>query len=388
MLVRTGLDMLITDDFAPIAGKRVGLLTNPAAIDAQLKSALSSFREGERAGRFVLAALFAPEHGIDAVISAGEGVDTVEQNGVIVHSLYGKTVMPTPAMLAPLDVIVCDLQDVGARFYTYIWSISHMLEAAVTASKPVILLDRPNPIGGQIVEHAPLDPALASFVGRYNIPVRHGLTLGELATLINDHFLPARADLTVIACDGWRRSMLWHDTGRPFAPPSPNIPNWHTTLHYPGSCLIEGTTLSEGRGTALPFHIVGAPFIDANRLADALNALNAHGVRFRPHTFQPQASKYAGVLCQGVQAHITDPAFYRPVKTWVQVIKTIHDLYPDDFAWLPPAEGQPYHIDRLIGSSAVREQIAAGKPLDDLFTAWESAAHDFEGMRWSYLLYM
>ncbi len=388
MSVQTGLDRLIADDFAPIQAKRVGLLTNYAAIDAQITSAFTALRAGERAGHFVLAALFAPEHGIDAAIRAGELVETIEQHGVIVHSLYGKARIPTPEMLAPLDVIVCDLQDVGARFYTYVSSVSLMLEAAITAGKPVIVLDRPNPIGGQIIEHAPLDPALASFVGRFNIPVRHGLTLGELALLINERFLSARVDLTVIACDGWRRSMLWGDTGRLFAPPSPNIPTWETALHYPGSCLIEGTTLSEGRGTTLPFQVVGAPYINSEKLAEALNLLETPGVRFRPHTFQPCASKHEGVLCRGVQAHITDVSAYRPLKTWMQVIHTIRTHYPADFGWLPTADGEAQHFDRLIGSRAVRPRIDAGADLTDLFADWDAAARDFDAMRWSFLLYM
>jgi uncharacterized protein YbbC (DUF1343 family) len=287
--------------------------------------------------------------------------------------------------------LVCDIQDIGVRYYTFVWTLTHVLEAAGEHGVDVVILDRPNPLGGVVVEGAPLDPALSSLVGRVSVPVRHGMTMGELAQLFNGRWNPTPGGLEVIACEGWTRSMLWEATGRPFVTPSPNMPQLSTVAQYPGACLIEGTNLSEGRGTSLPFEIVGAPFIDGVALAEHLNGLNLPGVGFRAHSFQPTASKWAGERCRGVQVHVTDAAKWHALRTWLDVITAIRTLYPEQFQWLPPgksgAEGV-YHFDRLIGTKDVRERIEAGQPLDDLYTAWEQFAHAFEVDRWSYLLYM
>ncbi|MEP7294479.1 MAG: DUF1343 domain-containing protein [Chloroflexota bacterium] len=389
MTVITGLGVLLRDDFRVLAGRRVGLFTNPSAVDANLLSAVSLFKAAAAQGKFQLVALYAPEHGIDAAAPDGEKIASSTEGSLPVHSLYGETQRPTPEMLNGVDVIVCDIQDIGVRYYTFVWTLSHLLEAAGDhGGVELLILDRPNPLGGVIVEGAPLDPELSSLVGRYSLPIRHGLTLGELAQWLNARWNPTPAALDVIPCEGWTRSMLWDATSLPFVPPSPNMPHPETVWQYPGACLVEGTNLSEGRGTALPFEVAGAPFIDGTALAQHLNGLQLPGVLFRPHSFQPTASKWVGERCGGVQAHITDLGRFRALHTWLSVITTIRTLYPEQFAWLPPGESGIYHFDRLIGSSEVRERIETGQRLNDLYAAWERFSHDFEVDRWSFLLYM
>ncbi len=387
MTVKTGLDVLAASSFAALAGRRIGLFTNLSAVDSALTSAVSLFKRAAADGTFTLAALFAPEHGIDA--SAPEGVKIASQPGNLpVHSLYGATQRPTPDMLDGIDLMVCDIQDIGVRYYTFSWTVTHILEAAGEYGIDVLILDRPNPLSGMIVSGAPLDPALTSLVGRCSIPIRHGLTLGELAQWFNTRWNPHPAPLDVIVCEGWSRAMFWDATGLTFVPPSPNMPRLDTVVQYPGACLIEGTTLSEGRGTALPFEVVGAPFIDGTALADHLNALDLSGVRFRPHSFQPTASKWQGEVCGGVQVHVTDRARWDALHVWLALIVAVRTRYPDDFAWLPAGEKGIQHFDRLIGTSDVRARIDAGEPLDDLFAAWRAFCHDFEVERWSALLYL
>jgi len=361
--VLTGLEVLIDDDFALLSGQRVGLMTNPSAIDRQLTSAYRLFASAPNVN---LAAFFAPEHGFAGAAPDAEQIATATdpRTGLPVFSLYGDTYRPTAAMLQAIDVLVCDILDIGVRYYTYPWTVSHILEAAGEHGVRVVILDRPNPLGGAAIDGPVLGPEMASFVGRFPVPVRHGLTLGELAGMINATWNATPADLTIVPCAGWRRAMAWDDTGLPWIAPSPNVPTLNTLRHYPGACLVEGTELSEGRGTALPFEIVGAPWIDPLALADRLNGeawAAAMGARFRPHTFQPFHSKWAGQVCHGVQVHITDPVRWRPIHVWLGVIVTLRAAYPDHFVWLPdhPDTGVQ-HFDRLIGSRGVRRQIEAG----------------------------
>jgi uncharacterized protein YbbC (DUF1343 family) len=387
MTVKTGLDVLVRDEFKPLTGKRVGLFTNPSAVDSSLNSALSLFKAAAAKGQVNLVALYSPEHGLDAAAPEGEQIASFTTGSLPVYSLYGETQRPTAATLEGVDVLVCDLQDIGVRYYTYAWTLTHILEAAGEHGVEVLILDRPNPLDGVVVSGAPLDPALASLVGRCSVPIRHGLSLGELARVFNARWNPTPANLDVIPCAGWSRATRWHETGLPFVPPSPNMPHLSTVEHYPGACLIEGTNLSEGRGTALAFEIVGAPFIDGAALAAYLNALDLPGVRFRPHAFQPTISKWNGQRCGGVQVHITDAVHWNALDVWLKVIIATHDFYPDQFTWLPPAENGIYHFDRLIGTSEVRQRIDAKQPLDDLFASWATFAHDFEAERQPYLLY-
>ncbi len=398
MLVKTGLEVLRDDGFRALAGQRVGLMTNPSAVDAQLHSAYAILT---RSPEVRVTALFGPEHGFAGDAPDAEHVATATdpRTGLPVFSLYGANLRPTPEQLEHVDVLVCDIQDIGVRYYTYLWTVSHILEAAGAHGVPVVILDRPNPLGGAAIEGPLLDMHVSSFVGRFPIPVRHGLTLGELAQMINATWNPTPADLTVIPCLGWQRDMRWDATALPWVPPSPNMPQLNTLAHYPGSCLVEGTQLSEGRGTALPFEIVGAPWIDGLALADRLNAAGwaaAMGAGFRACSFRPTASKWAGQTCHGVQVHILDPVLWRPLEIWLGVLITIRALYPERFEWLPvDRESGVQHFDRLIGGRWVRRQIEAdvraGKDvqaiLAQLAAEWVEDCHAFELQRRAYLLY-
>lgn len=386
MIVTAGIDRLRNEGFASLAGQRVGLMTNPSAVNQALIRTYDILRQ---APNVQLKALFGPEHGFAAAEAdaahVGHSVD--RHTGAPIYSLYGDTFRPTPDMLGDIDVLVCDIQDVGVRFYTYIWTISYILEACGDVGIPVMILDRPNPLGDTIAG-PPLEAEFASFVGRYNIPIQHGMTIGELAHLINRQWNPTPAALTIIRCQGWRRQTRWPETGLPFVTPSPAMPHYSTVTHYPGACLIEGTDLSEGRGTALPFEIVGAPYIDAEQLANELNASNIDGVVFRPHAFQPTDSKYQGQMCFGVQAHVTQADAYQPIIAWLTLIWTIRQMYPEQFSWRSAWEaGSHYHFDQLVGSDKARHQIDAGESIEAITADWPAFCDEFRAKRASYLLY-
>lgn len=340
-----------------------------------------------------LTTLFGPEHGMAASAPDAASIDNAvdKHTGLPIYSLYGDLYRPTPDMLENLDVLVCDIQDVGVRFYTYIWTISYILEACGEYGKEVVILDRPNPIGDRI-NGGSLDDDISSFVGRFDMPIRHGMTVGELSLMINKKWNPTPCQLTVVSCDGWERTMLWSDTSRDYIQSSPAMPNLTTALHYPGSCMLEGTRLSEGRGTSLPFQVVGTPYLDGETLADSLNAKGISGVRFRPHAFMPTSSKYAGDTCYGVQLHITDIEHFEPIQAWLATIIEIKTLYPDQFEWLPPHQidyerGSEYHFDRLMGSRSYRKRIDDGQSVDDLIKGWSEYCTQFRSDREQYLLY-
>lgn len=385
----TGLEVTRDSGFAALREKRVGLLTNPSAVDAHLESA---YRILTSDARVSVACLLAPEHGFAAAAPDAEHIaSSVDaRTGLPVHSLYGDNRRPTAEMLAGLDAVVCDIQDVGVRYYTFAWTVTHILEACGEAGVQVVLLDRPNPLGGEVIDGPALDPALSSFVGRAPIPVVHGLTLGELAGMYNRLWNRTPAELIVAPCRGWQRGMTWEQTGRPWVPPSPNLPRLSGVKHYPGACLIEGATLSEGRGTPLPFEVVGAPWLDGQGLADRLNGEGRPGVRFRPQVFRPSAGKWQGQDCGGVQAHLTGGG-WRPIHTWLAVITAIRERHPDRFQWLPPGqdgvEPSPQHFDRLIGDARVRGQIDRGVPVSEIAAGWEEDCARFRKLRRPYLLY-
>lgn len=387
---KTGLEVLRADGYKPLRGQRVGLFTNPSAINSEFDSAYFVLWRSDRVN---LISLFAPEHGLSTLQPAGETVKTQRDlaTGLMVHSLYGRDKRPTPEMLADIDVLVCDIQDIGIRYYTYVWTISHILDAAAEAGVTVVVLDRPNPLGGETIYGPSLEPGFTSLVGRYPIPVQHGMTLGELLWMINETWNPHLARLSIIPCENWQRDMTWQQTGLPWVLPSPNIPSERTLQHYAGACLVEGTNLSEGRGTTLPFEVVGAPWIDAIGLAQHLNSqpwCDTYGVRFRAHQFQPLESKYAGEHCQGVQVYIVDRAKWRPIEAWLSVIAAIRHLYRDKFVWLPPAtENGLRHFDRLIGTHRIRESIDMKKPVHELAAYWHVAADEFAEARQPFLLY-
>ncbi len=382
--VRSGLDRLVCEFRPLIDRQRVGLVTNASAISGDVTPAADALSDV-----CTLTALLSPEHGLTSHEADGARVASSidPRTRLPVYSLYGERKRPDANMLSDVDVLVFDIQDVGARFYTYIWTMSYVLEAAAEFDIPLIVLDRPNPIGGQILEGPLLEPGYDSFVGRYLLPLRHGMTVGELGRLFNAE-RKLGVDLTVVEMAGWRRSMWFDQTGLPWVPPSPAMPKLDTAIVYPGMCLLEGTNVSAGRGTATPFEAIGAPWIDAYRLVDALNDLDLAGVRFRPVFFAPSASKYAGQTCQGVYLHVVDRARFRPLRSGLHVLSTIRSLFPDAFAWLGTSwEGRPPHFDLLMGNGWVREWIDAGRPVDEVVARWQDELARFDALRQKYILY-
>ena len=379
---RLGIEVLLEQRLDLLRGKRVGLVTNATGLDSRFRSDVDRFATHPD---FTLVALFGPEHGVRGDVQAGDKVASSRDaaTGLPVHSLYGAHREPTPAMLAGIDVLVFDIQDVGARFYTYPYTLAGVMRAARRAGIPVIVADRPDPLGGVEVEGPVLDPALASFVGLYPIPIRHGMTIGELALLFNAEF-GIGAEPHVVAMQGWRRGDEPLRGVLPWVPPSPNMPTPDTALVYPGMGLLEGTNVSEGRGTTRPFETIGAPWVDARALAERLNAMALPGVRFRPTWFTPSFSKHAGRACGGVQLHVTDRAAFRPVRTGVAVLKALHDQHPQDFDFLP---GKPPFFDRLAGVPWLREAILRGDTLDAIEARWQAPLADFLRLRQRHLLY-
>ncbi len=374
--VSTGLDVLVTEQLDALRHARVGVLTNPTGVTTDLRQNFLVLRE-----RGVnIAALFSPEHGIAASAREGERVTSGMYAGLPVFSLYGETRKPTCEMLGNVDVLLFDLQDVGVRFYTYTATLGLALEACAECGKRLIVLDRPNPITGMRVEGPLLDPALQSFVGYTSIPLRYGLTLGELAQFYN-RTLNIGADLQVIAMHGWRRELWFDHTDLIWVPPSPNIPHFTTTLVYPGTCLVEGTNLSLGRGTQLPFEVVAAPWVDGDALAEELNALNVAGVRFRACAFTPSANKFANEPCFGVQVHVTDRDGLWPVAMGLQIISTLRKMYPAQFAW------RAEHFDRLVGDASVRGHIERGESIAHITSQWAVGQQAFQTQRQAAWLY-
>jgi len=384
-MVQTGLDRLIQDRLSLVRDRRVGLITHPAAVLPDFTSALDALR----AAGAPVTGLFGMEHGLAGAAADGAAVadDLDAQTRIPVHSLYGATREPSAAMLAGVDVLVFDVQDVGVRFYTFISTLYYALRSAGKHGVPVIVLDRPNPINGLAVEGPLLEPGLESFVGIAPMPIRHGLTVGELARFFNTEF-GFGVDLTVIPMAGWRRELWFDETGLPWVSTSPGMPHLSTATVYPGTCLIEGTNLSEGRGTALPFEMIGAPWLDGRRLAAVLNQLDLDGVRFRPAEFIPSASKHAGQPCGGVQVHVTNRNHLDPVTMGLRVIAACRAVAPGEFAFLPSSwEGHPPHLDLLMGNARIREGLAAGVPVDELTAEWAAIAAAWIEKRRPYLLY-
>lgn len=382
--VLPGLSVLLSQRLDLVRGRRVGLVTNHTGVTPDLEHGADALL---RAGVQVVA-LFGPEHGVRGDVPAGEPVASATDpaTGLPVYSLYGETRRPTPAMLQGVDVLVVDLQDIGIRYYTYPYTMAYVMQAAAAQGIPCIVLDRPNPLGGVAVEGPVLDPAFSSFVGLYPIPVRHGLTLGELALLFNRRF-GIGCDLAVVPMAGWRREMVWEDTGLPFVPMSPNTTGPDMAFLYGGTCLVEGTNLSEGRGTAKPFEWVGAPWVDGAALARELNGRGLPGVRARPVFFTPLASKHAGQRCQGVQLHVLDRGALRPVALGLHLLDACRRLWPDRFAFLDPQPGERRFFDLLMGTDQVRRQLEAGVPVEEIAAGWRQGEEEFRRLRAEFLLY-
>lgn len=338
-----------------LRGKRIGLITSPTGLASDFRSTIDILHE-----EFHLAAMFSPEHGVRGDQPAGALVETYNDpaTGVPVFSLYRKdSKRLTPDMLDAVDLVVYDIQDVGTRYYTFIYTMLYALEDCAKAGKPFIVLDRINPLDGVTVEGNMLKDGFRSFVGNYPLAVRYGLTAGEVAVMANSE-MGWNAELHVVRCKGWERSMLFPDTGRAWIPPSMGIPGFHTALLYPGTCLFEGTNLSEGRGTTAPFELIGAPFVNGERLASEMNGKRLPGVHFRPAYFKPTASKHQGELCGGVYVHVLDARALRPVELGVHLLFKAKELF-GEFEFLPPVRenGRPF-IDLLCGDSVYRDEPA------------------------------
>jgi len=384
--VRLGSDALIAS--GALRGSRVGVVCNHASVDADFVHVIDRLAQAERVR---LSAIFGPQHGFrsdvqDNMVETPHRED--RQYRVPLYSLYSETREPTAEMLKELDVLVIDLQDVGARIYTYIYTMANCLRAAARHGVPVIVCDRPNPIGDAI-EGATLLPGYESFVGLFPIPMRHGMTIGELARLFNAEFALG-ASLTVSPMEGWHRHMYADDTRLPWVMPSPNMPTLDTAVAYPGTVLFEGTMLSEGRGTTRPFELVGAPWIDAERFADAMNQHGLPGVHFRPAAFEPTFQKHAKNTCGGCQIHVTDRASFRPVITGVALISTFRRFDTERFAWRQPPyeyEHEKLPIDILAGSNILREQIETSASLSEIAESWRADETAFAHQRMPYLLY-
>lgn len=388
--VRVGLDLFEKSWPSKLNGSRAGLLVHPASVNKKLEHAVTLFIKSRK---FEIKAIFGPQHGI-----RGETQDNMVEwegfrdmkTGLPVFSLYGHARKPESSMLKDIDVMVIDLQDIGSRYYTFIWTMELCMQACMEMNKPVIILDRPNPIGGHITEGPVLDMAFASFVGQRPLPIRHGMTIGEIGNYLRNEFYPS-LDFHVILMQGWGRKMWFDETGLPWVMPSPNMPTLDTAIVYPGTCLLEGTTLSEGRGTTRPFEIFGAPFIEPDVLVNHLKEFNLPGVVFRPMYFQPTFQKHAGRLCGGAQIHVSNREKFKPFKTGVAIIKTTHDLYPEHLGWKQPPyeyETEKMPIDILAGTDRLRNNIEKGEELDRLEEWWQEQCLQFNRkFRKKYLIY-
>lgn len=365
---------------------RAGVLCHQASVHHTLQHIVPLL---QKCG-VTLTALFAPEHGLWGTAQDQVPVGAAQHSTSLpVHSLYGDERAPRAEQLRDIDLLICDLQDVGSRYYTFIWTMALAMQACAMQRKKFVVLDRPNPLGGETLEGPVLDMNFASFVGLYPLPVRHGLTIGEIARWLNATF-QLQADLEVIPMKGWRRAMAFEDTGLPWVPTSPNMPTVDTAFVYPGACLVEGTQLSEGRGTTRPFEIMGAPYIDPEAFAAALNHRDLPGVRFRACRFEPTFHKFAGESCGGAQWHVTDRKRFKPFLTGLAWIQTVHTLYPDAFAWRRPPyeyETEKMPIDILCGTDRIRPVLERGAALAALARSWQRELAAFDRDRAPFLLY-
>lgn len=401
--VKLGIDLFVERYLNLVEGKRVGLITNPTGVNGELNSTIDLLLSNG----VNLVALYGPEHGVRGNAQAGEYVPFYwdDKYDLPVFSLYGQTMevpgdilnnideymkdfdtkhegkLPEKKMVEGIDVMLFDIQDVGTRVYTYIATMAYAMRSCAEFGIDFIVLDRPNPIGGAVEGPILEYPEYSSFVGLYPIPMRHGMTAGELAKLFNDRFMDKKVNLTVIRMEGWKRGMWYDDTGLPWVIPSPNMPTMDTATVYPGQVLIEGTSMSEGRGTTKPFELFGAPWIDGYALAKELNALGLPGVKFREAWFTPTFSKHSGKMCGGVQIHVTDREAYKPFETTLYTIETVKRLYPENLTF------DVHYFDRLAGNSWIRESLERGVPVQQIVERYTEDLEAFESMSGEYLLY-
>ena len=387
--VKLGLEKILEKQVWLLKGLRVGLVCNPASVDHQYRHAADLFYENSNIN---LTTLFGPQHGIrgdvqDNMVETGHIIDS--RTEIPIYSLYSETREPTEDMLSELDVLVFDLQDVGCRVYTFIYTMANCMKACARYGKKMIVLDRPNPINGTDIEGNLLEIGHESFVGMFPIPMRHGMTVGELAMFFNSRF-ELQCELEVVSMDGWNRRSYADETDAPWAMPSPNMPTINTAVVFPATVYFEGTQISEGRGTTRPFEIVGAPYIDAQLYADALTLLELPGTIFRAINFLPTFQKYAGQNCGGVFLHVAERNLFEPVITGLAMIKTIFDLYPENFEWknLP----YEYEFDRnpfdvIAGTLKIRKFFEEGKSISEIKDYWQNDLIQFSKLTRQYLLY-
>lgn len=409
-IVKLGIEVFMEKHLDLVREKRVGLITNPTGISSRLESSVDLFYRNPEIN---LVALYGPEHGVRGNAQAGEYVpfymDTrydIPEYSIPVFSLYGQSLKPAKgmfedideymrsfdtedvgkvperSMVESIDVLVFDIQDVGTRIYTYVATMAYCMEACAENDIEFIVMDRPNPINGIAMEGPLLEyPDYSSFVGLYPVPVRHGMTVGELASYFNDKFLTKKAELTVIPMEGWRREMWFNETSLSWVIPSPNMPTLATATVYPGQVFLEGTNVSEGRGTTKPFELFGAPWIDGFHLVEKLNRLNLPGVKFREAWFTPTFSKFQGELCGGAQIHVVDRHQFRSFNTSLFIMKTMMELYPESFTF------HDEYFDKIMGTSRVREALKRGVGVEDIIESYTEELDSFSKLRKSYLLY-
>jgi len=390
--LKTGLDILLAHPKRYLKGTRIGLVCNHTSLAADGRH---SWVHAHRHSEIELTALFAPEHGLYGVAQDMETVNQATETvtGLPIHSLYGEdaaSLIPDPALFADLDAVVFDIQDIGARYYTFIYTMANCMTACKQAGVRMVVCDRPNPINGVDVEGNLVGEGWHSFVGQYSLPNRHGMTTGELARLFNEHF-EIGCELEVVAMEGWNRAQWYDETGLPWVAPSPNMPTLATATVYSGMCLVEGTQMSEGRGTTSPFEHCGEPGFDAHKLARLLNEMQLPGVQFRPQIFKPMFQKHARQACQGVFLQITDRTQFKPVQTGLAVVAACAHIYPVAFAWrIEPYEfvSDRLAIDLLYGNSEFREQVEAGAfSLNDTVQSWQTELDAFKVVRQQFLMY-
>lgn len=387
--VTVGLENLLGEKSSLLKGARVGLACNQASVDHNFQHAADLFHAHPDIN---LTALFGPQHGSrgdlqDNMIETGHDVDRITQ--VPVYSLYSETREPTEQMLKDVDVLVFDMQDVGCRIYTFNYTMANCMRAAQRFGKKVIVCDRPNPIGGVAVAGNVLDPEYASFVGQFPMPTRYGMTVAELALMFNDHF-KIGCDLEVVRLGGWSRTDWMDETDAPWVMPSPNIPTVDSTVVFPGTVHVEGTQISEGRGTTRPFELVGAPYIIPEQYAARLNAIGFPGVYFRACVFQPTFQKHARVSCGGVQLHVTNREEFEPVVVGVAVVKTAFEMYPEEFRWKEPPYEYVYDrnpFDVIAGTNKMREAFERGDSLETISESWQAPLVAFKKVRERFLIY-
>ncbi|MDH4211383.1 MAG: DUF1343 domain-containing protein [candidate division WOR-3 bacterium] len=382
-----GIDRLVTEDFRSLKGMKIGLLSMSSCCDSRLIPTISLLASAKRTK---IVALFAPEHGLHGALQDQIAVpDSTHDAGIRIQSLYGRQRKPALAALEDTEAIVIDLQDIGARYYTFLWSAVLMIKQAAKSNKIIFVLDRPNPLNGIDVQGPVLDATFASFVGLYSVPIRHGMTIGEMCAMLNQTE-NLKADLRIVKMRGWRRSDHYDQTSLFWNMPSPNMPHFSTAMIYPGMCLIEGTNVSEGRGTTRPFEIFGAPWVDAKRLLCELNRKRIPGAAFRPVHFIPTFHKYRGELCAGLQIYVKDCRKFKPITAGLEIIRTLYRLFPGSFRWRDPPyefEKKKMPFDILIGNRWVREGIEQGARIRTLQERWMPELKKYRMARKKYLLY-